>query len=230
MAECDPQELMSEAACFACLSPSDKATLALQLLCEIANAAPPVGGVTSIIAGAGISVDQATGDVTVTNTGLQDPEPLWVPAARWAPAATNGPLANSRDAGGIRVLDSWDFIPAATRTATVEIGVPASWTGTTIAIRFQWSTASGTAAQFVRLTCAARYLTDGDLETVAFGTAQQVDDAIGAVDTFRDTDATPAITPGGVKSRVLSLQFQRLGASDDAPGNCRALGVYIDWL
>ena len=35
MAECIPQELLDDAACFACLSPGDKATIELQLLYEI---------------------------------------------------------------------------------------------------------------------------------------------------------------------------------------------------
>jgi hypothetical protein len=79
MAECNPQELMSQAGCFACLSPSEKSTLELQLLCEIANTPPPVGGVTSIIAGDGISVDQATGSevADLTDPGLIDRIKAW---------------------------------------------------------------------------------------------------------------------------------------------------------
>jgi hypothetical protein len=37
MADCDPQDLLNDAACFACLSPGDKATVELQLLYEIAG-------------------------------------------------------------------------------------------------------------------------------------------------------------------------------------------------
>jgi hypothetical protein len=90
MAECDPQELMSQAGCFACLSPSEKQTLVLQLLCEIASNPPPVGGVTSIIAGDGISVDQATGDVTVTASNLSPYVDFWYSASTTVVATTNG--------------------------------------------------------------------------------------------------------------------------------------------
>lgn len=161
----------------------------------------------------------------------QVPEPLWVPAARWAPAVTNGAIANSREVGGVRVLDSFDFVTAATRTITVQVSVPASWSGTEISVALQWSTASGTAAQFVRWSASARWMADGDAESAAFGTAQTVDDAIGAVDTWRDSAATPAITPAGTAGqKVISIQLQRLGASDDAPGSARGLGLWINWL
>jgi len=68
MATCSPQELLNLAACFACLSTEEKRIVKLQLLCDIA-AAGGGAGVTSIIAGTGISIDQATGAVTVTAIG-----------------------------------------------------------------------------------------------------------------------------------------------------------------
>jgi hypothetical protein len=158
--------------------------------------------------------------------------PDWIPAARFAPADTNGAQANSRDVGGIRVLDSWDFVAGADRTVTVSIAKPSIWAGSTVAMRFQWSTGSGTSGQLVRWQGAGRFLSDGDSESVAYGTAQVVDDAIGAIDTIRDSDATPAITVDGTNgtSRVVTFRFRRLGSADTAPGFARLLGVYIEWL
>lgn len=71
MAECNVQTLLKAGKCFSrsCLSDDSQRVIRLQLLCEIL-AASGDGGVTSIIAGDGISVDQATGDVTVSATGL----------------------------------------------------------------------------------------------------------------------------------------------------------------
>jgi hypothetical protein len=230
MAQCDPQELMEKAGCFACLSPGNKAALELQLLCEIANNPPPVGGVTSIIAGDGISVDQATGDVTVTATGGGgDPLPVVVDAASMIPAVTNGAGVNTRSVGGVRVIDSVDFDTATQETVTFDVATPVGWAGSTFTAYFQWSTASGTAAQFVRFDIAARILGDGDAENIAFGTEQFVDDAIGTVDTIRISDATPAVTPAGTIAggRTMSCRVRRVPASDDAPGDARLQKVFI---
>jgi hypothetical protein len=230
MAQCDPQELMEKAGCFACLSPGNKAALELQLLCEIANNPPPVGGVTSIIAGDGISVDQATGDVTVTATGGGgDPLPVVVDAASMIPAVTNGAGVNTRSVGGVRVIDSVDFDTATQETVTFDVATPVGWAGSTFTAYFQWSTASGTAAQFVRFDIAARILGDGDAENIAFGTEQFVDDAIGTVDTIRISDATPAVTPAGTAAggRTMSCRVRRVPASDDAPGDARLQKVFI---
>jgi hypothetical protein len=230
MAQCDPQELMEKAGCFACLSPGNKAALELQLLCEIANNPPPVGGVTSIIAGDGISVDQATGDVTVTATGGGgDPLPVVVDAASMIPAVTNGAGVNTRSVGGVRVIDSVDFDTATQETVTFDVATPVGWAGSTFTAYFQWSTASGTSGQFVRFDIAARILGDGDAENIAFGTAQFVDDAIGTVDTIRISDATPAVTPAGTAAggRTMSCRVRRVPASDDAPGDARLQKVFI---
>jgi len=56
---CDPQELLDRAACFACLSESDKAAAALVLLCRILNGDTPVGcqPVTNAQVYSGASVD-----------------------------------------------------------------------------------------------------------------------------------------------------------------------------
>jgi len=160
------------------------------------------------------------------------PDPTWIPAAAMAPLTSAGALANSREVGSIRIIDSWDFIAGATRTVTVQIGCPKLWTGTTAQGRIMWSSASGTAGQFSRWGVAAVALQDGEAESVAYGTPQTVDDALGTVDTWRVTAATPAITVAGATAtdRVVSFRIQRIGGSDDLPGSCRLLGLYVDWL
>ena len=65
MATCDPNEVIQ--ACWACRSPQELQAAMVGLLCDI-SAGGGGGGVTSITAGTGISVDAATGAVTVTNT------------------------------------------------------------------------------------------------------------------------------------------------------------------
>lgn len=81
MATCDPQTLITDGKCFSlsCLTPDQQRIARLQLLCEIKDALSGGGGggVTSIIAGSGISVDQATGDVTVTATGGGSPVDIY---------------------------------------------------------------------------------------------------------------------------------------------------------
>jgi hypothetical protein len=186
------------------------------------------GGVTSIIAGAGISVNQATGAVTVTATGANVPATV-VDAASMIPAVTNGAGVNTRSVGGVRVIDSVDFDTATQEAVTFDVATPVAWSGSTFTAYFQWSTASGTAAQFVRFDIAARILGDGDAENIAFGTTQFVDDAIGTVDTIRISDATPAVTPAGTAAggRTMSCRVRRVPASDDAPGDARLQKVFI---
>ncbi len=97
MATCNPQTLMDSAACFACLPEDVKQTIKLQLLCEILNAGGGGGGgVTSIIAGDGISVDQATGDVTVSLTGALPAPP--------------GTVIVSTDNTGNVIPGNWSFL------------------------------------------------------------------------------------------------------------------------
>jgi hypothetical protein len=187
--------------------------------------------ITAADIGAATAAQGSLADSAV-QPGDLTPEPSWIPAAAMAPAVTNGALANSREVGGVRILDSWDFITAATRTVTVQWGAPKLWTGTTVACRLMWSSGSGTSGQFARWGVAAVALQDGDSENVAYGTAQTVDDALGSVDTWRVTDATPTITVAGATTtdRVVSFRIQRIGGSDDLPGSCRLLGIYVDWL
>jgi hypothetical protein len=145
------------------------------------------------------------------------------------PAVTNGAGVNARDVGGVRVIDSVDFDTATQETVTFDVATPVGWAGSTFTAIFQWSTASGTAAEFVRWEIAAVMLADGDAENIAFGTEQFVDDAIGTVDTFRISTATPAVTPGGTPTgdRIMSCRVRRVPASDDAPGDARLQKVFF---
>lgn len=70
MSTCDVQQLVSDGKCFSlsCLTHDQQRIVRLQLLCEIKQGGGGGGGVTRIIAGPGISVDQETGDVTVSTT------------------------------------------------------------------------------------------------------------------------------------------------------------------
>jgi archaellum component FlaG (FlaF/FlaG flagellin family) len=61
---CTPDNLADLARCFTDLSPGQLQAIQAYLLCQVANSA--AGGVTSIIAGNGITVSAATGNVTVT--------------------------------------------------------------------------------------------------------------------------------------------------------------------
>lgn len=60
---CTPDSLANSASCFTALSNGQLQSIQAYLLCQIANSG---GGVTSIIAGPGISVSGATGAVTVS--------------------------------------------------------------------------------------------------------------------------------------------------------------------
>jgi hypothetical protein len=157
------------------------------------------------------------------------PAPTVVDAASMIPAVTNGAGVNTRSVGGVRVIDSVDFGTATQETVTFDVATPVGWAGSTFTAYFQWSTASGTAAQFVRFDIAARILGDGDAENIAFGTEQFVDDAIGTVDTIRISDATPAVTPAGTIAggQTMSCRVRRVPASDDAPGDARLQKVFI---
>jgi hypothetical protein len=173
-----------------------------------------------------LTVAEMQAALGIGTTGMP---PTVVDAASMIPAVTNGAGVNTRSVGGVRVIDSVDFDTATQETVTFDVATPVGWAGSTFTAYFQWSTASGTAAQFVRWEIAAVMEADGDAESVAFGTAQVVDDAIGTVDTIRISAATPAVTPAGTPTggRIMSCRVRRVPASDDAPDDARLQKVFF---
>jgi len=173
-----------------------------------------------------LTVAQMQAALGIGTTGMP---PTVVDAASMIPAVTNGAGVNARNVGGVRVIDSVDFDTATQETAAFDVATPVDWAGTTFTAIFQWSTASGTASEFVRWGIAAVMLADGDAENIAFGTEQFVDDAIGAVDTIRISAATPAVTPAGTPTgnRIMSCRVRRVPASDDAPGDARLQKIFF---
>jgi hypothetical protein len=152
------------------------------------------GGVTSIIAGDGISVDQATGDVTVTATGGGGSLIRRVDASECIPRTVNGAgisvIETTTNAVNVDVLD---FDAATSESANVWPEVPRGVTITGITITPRWTADSGSGG--VVLAFAARWFQNDDAIDQAMGTAQTSADTFIAAGDWHIGPTTATITP-----------------------------------
>jgi hypothetical protein len=147
---------------------------------------------------------------------------LWAP--EFIPRTTTGTGVNSTETTTNLVnRDLLLFDPGPQEFAQIPFAWPTGWN--TFSVKFVWSYSSGS-GDVVWGAQAYLYADNTALDT-AFGTAQTVTDSGLGVNIHHESDATPAITPGGTvqAGRPCWLQIYR-----DAANGSDTLGVDANFI
>lgn len=158
--------------------------------------------------------------------GLQD---LFIPSSAMWPRVTAGCsyLTRTEIATSLFNIQSLDFDPTTQEFAQFQVSLPRNWNNGTITAKVYWTATSG--AGTVQWGISGGAYSNDDALTVAFGTAQTVDDTLIAANDLHITDATSAITLEGTPADAdfIALQVSRNPASDTLNADAKLLGVII---
>lgn len=168
----------------------------------------------------------STPAITISMSGVQD---LFISAAAMWPRTTNpcADLAKTEIATSLFNIQSLDFDQTTQEFAQFQIVLPRKWNNGTVTAVFYWTAASGSGD--VQWGISGGAYSNDDALTVAFGTAQTVDDTLIATNDLHITSATSAITLAGTPADAdfLSFQISRNPASDTLSADAKLLGVSI---
>lgn len=158
--------------------------------------------------------------------GSQD---LFIPASAMWPRVTAGCsyLTRTEIATSLFNIQSLDFDQTTQEFAQFQISLPRNWNNGTITAKVYWTATSGSGT--VQWGISGGAYSNDDALTVAFGTAQTVDDTLIATNDLHITDATSAITLEGTPADAdfIALQVSRNPASDTLNADAKLLGVVI---
>lgn len=144
-------------------------------------------------------------------------------AAAMTPRTTTGAAAGSAETTTNKVMKvTYDFDAAADEFAQFQLPMQKSWNEGTITAKFIWTADAGTAAQVARWGIQAVAISDDDALDAAFGTAQEVDDALLATGDVHHSAFTSAITIGGSPAERDLVVFQVFRNADHANDNLAA--------
>jgi hypothetical protein len=158
--------------------------------------------------------------------GVQD---LFVSASAMWPRTT-GPcsdLTKTEIATSLFNIQSLDFDQTTQEFAQFQIALPRKWNNGTVTAVFYWTAAAGSGD--VQWGISGGAYSNDDALTVAFGTAQTVDDTLIATNDLHITSATSAITLAGTPAAAdfLAFQISRNPGSDTLTADAKLLGVSI---
>jgi hypothetical protein len=158
--------------------------------------------------------------------GVQD---LFVSAAAMWPRTTNGcaALAKTEMATSLFNIQTLDFDQTTQEFAQFQIVLPRKWNNSTVTVVFYWTAASGSGD--VQWGISGGAYANDDALTVAFGTAQTVDDTLIAANDLHITSATGALTLSNTPADAdfLAFQISRNPGSDTLTADAKLLGVSI---
>lgn len=164
--------------------------------------------------------------LAVATRGVQD---LFISAAAMWPRTTNpcADLAKTEMATSLFNIQSLDFDQTTQEFCQFQIVLPRKWNNGTVTAVFYWTAAAGSGD--VQWGISGGAYSNDDALTVAFGTAQTVDDTLIATNDLHITSATSAITLAGTPADAdfLAFQISRNPASDTLSGDAKLLGVSI---
>lgn len=205
-----------------------------------ANAAMPkasatIGGVVEL---ATDSEAQAGSDtaraVTPANlaaaVAFQGRQTIWVPAHAMTPRLTNGAAQGTIETATNRIMRrTLDFDSTTKQFAQFTIGMPKSWQAGTVGAEFLWTAASGAGAVVWSLQAVA--VSDNDPLDTAFGTVQQVGDALLAPGDVHRTAETPAVAIGGAPTPgdlvVFQISRETASAGDTLSADAQLIGIRL---
>jgi hypothetical protein len=161
--------------------------------------------------------------------GVQD---VPIMAAAMTPRTTNGAAAGSSETATNKVMRiTLDFDPATNEYAQFAVPMPKSWNEGTVIAKFIWAAATGTAAQVARWGIQGAAFSDNDGLDSAFGTAQEVDDALQATGNVHHSAWTSPMTIAGSPADRDLVVFQvfrnAAHANDTLTGDALLIGVVL---
>lgn len=172
------------------------------------------------------SIGAARYQLDQQTVGSQD---LFMSASAMWPRTTNGcaALAKTEMTTSLFNIQSLDFDQTTQEFAQFQIVLPRNWNNGTVTARVYWTAAAGSGT--VQWGISGGAYSNDDALTVAFGTAQTVDDTLIATNDLHITDYTSAITLAGspADADFLAFQISRNPASDTLTGDAKLLGVTI---
>lgn len=162
----------------------------------------------------------------VATIGVQD---LFVSAAAMWPRTTGGcaDLTKTEMTTSLFNIQSLDFDQTTQEFCQFQIVLPRKWNNGTVTAVFYWTAAAGSGD--VQWGISGGAYSNDDALTVAFGTAQTVDDTLIATNDLHITSATSAITLAGspTDADFLAFQISRNPGSDTLTADAKLLGVSI---
>jgi hypothetical protein len=175
----------------------------------------------------------------VTAAGLaaavafQGKQTIWIPASAMTARLTAGAGQGTTETPTNRVMRrTLDFDPTTQQFAQFTVGMPKSWNEGQVSAEFLWTAASGSGAVVWGLQALAR--SDDDPLDAAFGTAQEITDALLAAGDLHRSGETAAVTVGGAPAEgdVVILQVYRDPAdvADTLNADAQLIGVRLFYL
>lgn len=183
----------------------------------------------------GILVDVATmaQDITDLQNAQQGTKNLWI--GGWRPTLTSGcgsPLQLEM-ATNKNVIDCLPFDPSTAEYAYANVAMPDDWDEAPFTVKFYWAHPTTTTNFGVRWALQAVAVGDDDGLDAAWGTAQGVLDTGGSTNDLYISDATAAITAGGIPAAGKLVQFrvyrQATNAADTLAVDAYLVGVMITY-
>jgi hypothetical protein len=155
---------------------------------------------------------------------------IWIPASAMTSRTTNGAATGTSESTTNKVMQSTlDFDSTTQEFAQFNIAFPKSWNESTVTAQFYWTASSGTGTVVWGLQGIA--LSNDDAIDTAFGTAQEVSDALIATGDVHVSSESSAITIGGTPAADDLTFFQvyrdPADASDNFSADAKLLGIKL---
>ena len=188
----------------------------------------------SISGSTGVSVTNGNGVSGNPTIGLSGgKQTIWLPAGAMRPSSSGGcaDLALVATSANQPDISSLDFDASTEEYAQAWLAMPKSWNEGTLAAEFLWSHAATTTNFGVVWGVQGVAVSNDDLISAAFGTAQEVTDTGGTTNDLYISPATSAITLAGspAEGDMVCLRVYRKAAngSDTLAVDARLHGVRL---
>lgn len=170
-----------------------------------------------------------SGEITTSDiVGLQD---LYIGAVGMWPTTTGGcaAIAKSELATSLVNIQTLDFDSTTQEFAQFTISLPRNWNNGTVTAKIYWTATSGSGGVVWGISGGA--YSDGDLLTVALGTAQTCTDTLIAANDLHISPVSSAITLAGTPADTdfLVIQISRNPAdtSDTLAVDAKLIGIVL---
>jgi hypothetical protein len=162
-------------------------------------------------------------------TAIAGKQTVWVPAGAMVPRTTNGAATGLSESATNKIMsNTLDFDQSTIEYAQFQIGMPKSWNEGTLTAEFVWTCGvTGNVIWGVQGVCVS----DDDVLDVAFGTAQEVTDAVTATTDVMQSAETSAMTMAGTPVAkdlgIFQVYRKASDGGDTAAGDAKLLGVRL---